>query len=132
MTNLPNEQSNRIIVQSSIAMAHSLGLSVVAEGAEDEITCALLAEAGCDLIQGYYLSKPMAADDLKRWLLQGAALEFTPLGHRSPRNLLVRLLDAPHHRLSPSRRIGARRSASGRAARVTASEPTVVRCPRAS
>jgi len=79
VTNLPNEPSNRIIVRSSIAMAHSLGLSVVAEGAEDEVTCAMLADAGCDLIQGYYLAKPMGADDLKAWLLQGASLEFTPL-----------------------------------------------------
>ncbi len=82
VTNLPNEHSNQIIVQSSIAMAHSLALSVVAEGAEDELTCAMLADAGCDLIQGYYLSKPLAADDLKEWLLQGASLEFTPLSHQ--------------------------------------------------
>ncbi len=68
-------------MRSSIAMAHSLGLSVVAEGAEDEVTCAMLADAGCDLIQGYYLSKPMTPGDLKAWLLQGASLEFTPLGH---------------------------------------------------
>ena len=79
VTNLPNEMSNRIIVRSSIAMAHSLGLSVVAEGAEDEVTCAMLADAGCDLIQGYYLSKPMGPADLKAWLLRGASLDFTPL-----------------------------------------------------
>jgi diguanylate cyclase (GGDEF)-like protein len=79
VTNLPNEMSNRIIVRSSIAMAHSLGLSVVAEGAEDEITCAMLADAGCDLIQGYYLAKPMKHSDLMVWLLQGAALDFAPL-----------------------------------------------------
>jgi diguanylate cyclase (GGDEF)-like protein len=80
VTNLPNDHSNQVIVRSSIAMAHSLGLSVVAEGAEDEVTCALLADAGCDLIQGFYLSKPMAPDDLKTWLLGGPTLEFTPLG----------------------------------------------------
>ncbi len=79
VTNLPNEMSNRIIVRSSIAMAHSLGLSVVAEGAEDEVTCAMLADAGCDLIQGYYLSKPMKPADLKDWLLNGASLRFRPL-----------------------------------------------------
>jgi diguanylate cyclase (GGDEF)-like protein len=79
VTNLPNELSNGIIVRSSIAMAHSLGLSVVAEGAEDEVTCALLADAGCDFIQGYYLAKPMKPSDLTEWLLQGAALEFARL-----------------------------------------------------
>ena len=79
VTNLPNEASNRIIVRSSIAMAHSLGLSVVAEGAEDDITCAMLADAGCDQIQGYYLSKPKAPAELEEWLLRGASLEFAPL-----------------------------------------------------
>ena len=78
VTNLPNEMSNRIIVRSSIAMAHSLGLSVVAEGAEDEITCAMLADAGCDQIQGYYLSKPKGPQELQEWLLRGASLEFSP------------------------------------------------------
>ena len=60
VTNLPNEPSNKVIVRATIEMAHRLGLKVVAEGAEDEVTCAMLAEAGCDMIQGYYLSKPLA------------------------------------------------------------------------
>ena len=71
VTNLPNEASNRIIVRSSIAMAHSLGLQVVAEGAEDELTCAMLAEAECDFLQGYYLSEPKEASVLQAWLLDG-------------------------------------------------------------
>jgi diguanylate cyclase (GGDEF)-like protein len=79
VTNLPNEASNRIIVKSSITMAHSLGLHVVAEGAEDELTCAMLAEAGCDFIQGYYLSRPQQASDLQDWILGGAQLEFAPM-----------------------------------------------------
>jgi diguanylate cyclase (GGDEF)-like protein len=79
VTNLPNEASNRIIVRSSIQMAHSLGLYVIAEGAEDELTCAMLAEADCDFIQGYYLSKPQKAEDLQEWILGGAKLEFAPV-----------------------------------------------------
>ena len=79
VTNLPNEASNRIIVRSSIQMAHSLGLYVIAEGAEDELTCAMLAEAECDFIQGYYLSKPQKAEDLQEWILGGAKLEFAPV-----------------------------------------------------
>jgi EAL domain-containing protein (putative c-di-GMP-specific phosphodiesterase class I) len=66
-------------VRSSIQMAHSLGLYVIAEGAEDELTCAMLAEAECDFIQGYYLSKPQKAEDLQKWLLDGATLEFAPI-----------------------------------------------------
>ena len=79
VTNLPNEASNRIIVRSSIQMAHSLGLYVIAEGAEDELTCAMLAEAQCDFIQGYYLSKPQKRGDLQEWILGGAKLEFAPV-----------------------------------------------------
>ena len=79
VTNLPNEASNRIIVRSSIQMAHSLGLYVIAEGAEDELTCAMLAEAECDFIQGYYLSKPQKAEDLQEWILGGAKLKFAPI-----------------------------------------------------
>jgi diguanylate cyclase (GGDEF)-like protein len=74
VTSLPSESSNAIIVNSSIAMAHSLGLKVVAEGAEDEITCSMLAEANCDFIQGYYLSKPITPEQLESTLLQGVPL----------------------------------------------------------
>jgi len=38
----------------------------------------MLADAGCDQIQGYYLSKPKGPDELQEWLLQGASLEFAP------------------------------------------------------
>jgi diguanylate cyclase (GGDEF)-like protein len=84
VTNMAIEQSNAIIVQSSIAMAHSLGLSVVAEGAEHEATCAALAEAECDFIQGYYVSKPMSSSQLQSWLLTGASLELAPFRPEPP------------------------------------------------
>ncbi|HEY1445802.1 MAG TPA: bifunctional diguanylate cyclase/phosphodiesterase [Acidimicrobiales bacterium] len=74
VTSLPSESSNAIIVNSSIAMAHSLGLKVVAEGAEDAATCSMLAEADCDFIQGYYLSKPITSEQLESRLLQGVPL----------------------------------------------------------
>lgn len=83
VTSLPNESSNAIIVNSSIAMAHSLGLKVVAEGAEDEATCSMLAEAECDFVQGYYLSKPITPAQLESKLLEGVP----PVGNppRRPR-----------------------------------------------
>jgi EAL domain-containing protein (putative c-di-GMP-specific phosphodiesterase class I) len=55
-------------------MAHSLGLKVVAEGAEDEATCSMLAEAECDFVQGYYLSKPITSEQLESKLLEGVPL----------------------------------------------------------
>jgi diguanylate cyclase (GGDEF)-like protein len=75
VTSLPQESSNAIIVNSSIAMAHSLGLKVVAEGAEDEATCSMLAEANCDFVQGYYLSKPISSSQLESKLLEGVPLK---------------------------------------------------------
>jgi len=80
VSNLPSDLSNAIIVRSSIAMAHSLGLTVTAEGAEDGVTCAMLADAGCDFIQGYYLAKPMEPHELEAWLLQGSTLQFKTFG----------------------------------------------------
>jgi EAL domain-containing protein (putative c-di-GMP-specific phosphodiesterase class I)/CHASE2 domain-containing sensor protein len=53
---------DQILVRSTIAMAHELGLAVVAEGVEDEICLELLREMGCDQAQGYGISRPAAAD----------------------------------------------------------------------
>jgi EAL domain-containing protein (putative c-di-GMP-specific phosphodiesterase class I)/CHASE2 domain-containing sensor protein len=52
---------DRILVRSTVAMAHELGLVVVAEGVEDEPCLELLREMGCDLIQGYWISRPIPA-----------------------------------------------------------------------
>lgn len=77
VTGLAEDPSNRIIVRSSIAMAHSLGLTVVAEGAEDEVTCAILAEAGCDAVQGYYFARPKTAEQVHELLSSGTELSFS-------------------------------------------------------
>jgi len=56
------------IVRITIELGHSLGLDVVAEGIEDKETFNCLKELGCDIGQGYYISKPVDADDLKSWV----------------------------------------------------------------
>ncbi|HEX8625654.1 MAG TPA: EAL domain-containing protein [Allosphingosinicella sp.] len=55
---------DRILVRSTIAMAHELGLAVVAEGVEDEICLELLREMGCHHAQGYGISRPIPADSI--------------------------------------------------------------------
>ncbi|MES2125957.1 MAG: EAL domain-containing protein [Pseudomonadota bacterium] len=56
------------IATAIIAMAHSLGLSVVAEGVENEAQLAFLRAAGCDLMQGFYFSKPLPVDEISELL----------------------------------------------------------------
>ena len=52
------------LVRATIDLGHALGLRVVAEGIEDSATMGLLSRAGCDLAQGYFISRPMPAQDL--------------------------------------------------------------------
>lgn len=52
------------LVKATIAMAHSLGLQVVAEGVELQEQLIILDSLGCDLVQGYYFSKPVPANEL--------------------------------------------------------------------
>ena len=63
------------IVHSIIELGHNLSLSVVAEGVEDLETVLLLARLKCDVIQGYYFSKPLSAEDLSQFCLQPVAHE---------------------------------------------------------
>lgn len=64
---LTNEQ-DAVIVASTIALAHNLGLSVVAEGIEDVDTAARLGALGCDEGQGYLYGRPMPAAEASDWL----------------------------------------------------------------
>ena len=56
------------VVRSIVELAHALGLSVIAEGVEDDETWAALAALGCDQVQGYGLTPPLPADEFARWL----------------------------------------------------------------
>ncbi|MCM0613936.1 EAL domain-containing protein [Marinobacter sediminum] len=61
---LESEPQDQLIVKSTIDMAHGLGLKVVAEGIENLKAWELLQQWGCDLGQGFYLSRPVAPADL--------------------------------------------------------------------
>jgi diguanylate cyclase (GGDEF)-like protein len=66
------DESDLIIVRSTINLGHDLGLKIIAEGVEDADTLQRLALLGCDLAQGYHLSRPLASADFDRWLLDAA------------------------------------------------------------
>ena len=59
-----------VIVRSTIDLAHNMGRQVVAEGVESEEVLNLLIELGCDMAQGYYISRPITANIITQWLQQ--------------------------------------------------------------
>ena len=66
---MTTDRSNSLIVHSVVDLGHNLGLTIVAEGVEDEQALAALREFGCDVAQGYHLSRPIPAAALDTWLL---------------------------------------------------------------
>jgi EAL domain-containing protein (putative c-di-GMP-specific phosphodiesterase class I) len=65
---MTSNDSDAIIVQATIGLAHNLGLIVTAEGVEDESTLAMLDKMGCDIAQGYFFSKPLPKTELISWI----------------------------------------------------------------
>lgn len=72
----------RMLIAGMIDMARSLHLSVVAEGVETAGQMAILADAGCDEIQGYYISKAIHADAATRLVISSQALSREPASSR--------------------------------------------------
>jgi len=66
--NLTSDAEDEAIVSATIALAHRLGLPVVAEGVEDAATAERLAALGCDEIQGYGVARPMPVAELVEWV----------------------------------------------------------------
>ena len=67
---LESAPNNEIIVSTIIRMAHSLGMEVVAEGAEEEDQVGFLVNYRCDLIQGYFYSRPLPFAEFKALLVK--------------------------------------------------------------
>ncbi|MDK9694182.1 MAG: EAL domain-containing protein [Sulfurimonas sp.] len=68
---LPENEEDVSIARAIIALAHSLKLSVIAEGVENAEQKEFLAQNGCDFIQGYYYSKPIPSDEMEEILEKG-------------------------------------------------------------
>jgi diguanylate cyclase (GGDEF)-like protein len=66
--NLPTDEGDAVIVRSTIELGHNLGLRVVAEGVEDDATLTMLRGWGCDIVQGYGISRPISAEATTAWL----------------------------------------------------------------
>ena len=61
-------EGDKVLVSAIISMAKALGISVVAEGVELKQEVDILVSLGCDYIQGYYFSKPLAPELLPQYL----------------------------------------------------------------
>jgi diguanylate cyclase (GGDEF)-like protein/PAS domain S-box-containing protein len=68
VTGLSVAGDDAVIVRSTIDLAHSLGLSVVAEGVEDEASKEVLVGYGCDRAQGYFFARPCPVEEFTGWL----------------------------------------------------------------
>jgi len=78
-------ENDAMIVSSTVALAHSLGLSVVAEGVETEEAWQYLQGLGCDTIQGYFVSAPLSAEAFMEWVDQSRA--YDPRIHPAEPNI---------------------------------------------
>jgi EAL domain-containing protein (putative c-di-GMP-specific phosphodiesterase class I) len=64
ITDMLDNERHRVIVRSTIALAHELGLTVTTEGVEDEATLKALIDLGCDAIQGFVVSPPVSENEM--------------------------------------------------------------------
>lgn len=69
---------DRNMVESIIQLSHNLNMKVVAEGAEDEDQMKLLTTMGCDILQGYYFSKPLPAKEYVTFLVNNVNIHSLP------------------------------------------------------
>ena len=65
---IDSDQNNQAIVRAIIALAHSLGLKVVAEGVETESEYRFLEQNKCNFVQGFWISKPLDFQKMSKYL----------------------------------------------------------------
>jgi diguanylate cyclase len=91
-----DERHDDVIVRSTIGLGHALNLKVVAEGVEDKAGWAVLSRLGCDLIQGYYVSKPIPAEEFLGWVqTRGAGAAAAEAGAEPENTEPARATDQP-------------------------------------
>jgi len=83
-----HQADDEVLVRSLVELGHNLGLTVVAEGVEDQETLDALMQFGCDVAQGYHLGRPMPAEDFEQWLRR-RALPALPRPHKTESSRLA-------------------------------------------
>jgi EAL domain-containing protein (putative c-di-GMP-specific phosphodiesterase class I) len=80
VTGMVRDSSDTAIVRSTIDLAHHMGLTVVAEGIEDEVTFEHLRAYGCDAAQGFWISRPLAAADVPAYVHRAGSRVLRSVG----------------------------------------------------
>ncbi len=75
--NINKNRVNAVIANNTISMAHQLGLQVVAEGVETEAELNFLKQAQCDLVQGFWLSRPLEAKEFHKLVINNMSDKLT-------------------------------------------------------
>ncbi len=73
---IPQDKHNLSIVKAIIALSHSFEIPVIAEGVETEEQLKCIIQQNCDEMQGYYFSKPLPADQIKKMIMEGKRLKL--------------------------------------------------------
>ena len=96
--NMTAEEDDASIVRSVVDLARNLRLRVVAEGVEDGTSLQALTELGCDVVQGYYVSRPLSADRLTELLAErGCRLAAWVRTWTAPEGVKQAEITGPHH-----------------------------------
>ncbi len=93
---IPQNADDISITKAVIAMAHSLGIKVIAEGVETEAQCKFLSENMCDQIQGHYFSMPLSAEQMTHLLKESPSLDKQLLRMGKPERTLLLVDDEPN------------------------------------
>lgn len=86
VSSMLEEHDDETIVRSTVDLGHNLGLSVVAEGVETADVFDRLADFGCDLAQGFGISRPLPSDAFETWLVEYGHDAIPVSGHRLQSN----------------------------------------------
>ncbi|WP_185702996.1 putative bifunctional diguanylate cyclase/phosphodiesterase [Paenibacillus rhizophilus] len=89
MDSIPTGTNQATLVEQIIRIGKRMNMSVIAEGVERQEQLAYLLEQGCDKIQGYFFSRPLAAKDMEQWLAcwKEASIDLIPVLDKESKSL---------------------------------------------
>lgn len=112
-----SDERTRMIVASTIQLAHALDMRTVAEGVESATDLARLVSLGIDVLQGYHVARPMPAGEVEAWVREWTASAALPTGEPTPGPA-----DLPPAALNHHEEVRATRVRSGRGLRALAAD----------